>query len=150
MKTTLVLFVGVLLAASAFAQSNQVVFICEHGSAKSVIAAAYFNKLAKEKNINWHAVSRGTNPDAEISPKTKKLLISENLFDDAVIPQKISQADVDTSQKVILFYPLPEQINGGDKTLNWLEIQSVNGDYGKMRDDIVSKIIPLLSSLAKR
>jgi arsenate reductase len=150
MKTTWLLVIAVLFAAPVFAQSNQVVFVCEHGSAKSVIAAAYFNKLAKERNISWHAVSRGTNPDAEISPKTRKLLTSEDLLDNSVIPQKISQADVDASQTVILFYPLPEHIKSGDKTLNWLEIRSMNDDYLKLRDDIVSKVIPLIDALAKR
>jgi arsenate reductase len=150
MKTIWLFVVGVIVAVQAFAQSNQVVFVCEHGSAKSVIAAAYFNKLAKERNIDWHAVPRGTNPDAGISPKTKKLLASEGLPDDSAIPQKISQADVDVSQSVILFCPLPEDIKSGGKTLNWMELRAVNDDYGKLRDDIVSKIIPLIEALAKR
>jgi len=41
-------------------QGSVVVFVCEHGSAKNVIAAAYFNKLAKEQNLKMQAVSRGT------------------------------------------------------------------------------------------
>lgn len=29
--------------------SQTVLFVCEHGAAKSVIAAAHFNKIAKER-----------------------------------------------------------------------------------------------------
>jgi hypothetical protein len=39
-----------ILLKETMKQSNPtIVFVCEHGAAKSVIAAAYFNKLAQEK-----------------------------------------------------------------------------------------------------
>ena len=47
-----------------------VVFVCEHGAAKSVIAAAYFNKLAGETGLRVRAIARGTNPDPQLSPIT--------------------------------------------------------------------------------
>ena len=34
-----------------------IVFVCEHGAAKSIIAAAYFNKLAREMSIDSRAVA---------------------------------------------------------------------------------------------
>src|SRR5215813_9354941 len=37
-----------------------VVFVCEHGAAKSVIATAYFNKLAAERGLAYRATFRGT------------------------------------------------------------------------------------------
>ena len=49
-------------------EEQVVIFVCEHGSAKSVVAAAHFNKLAKERNLPVRAISRGTNPDEEIAP----------------------------------------------------------------------------------
>ena len=46
-----------------------VLFVCEHGSTKSTVAAAHFNKLAGERGLKLRAVSRGTNPDEEVAPK---------------------------------------------------------------------------------
>lgn len=46
-----------------------VVFVCEHGSAKSVIAAAEFKRMAKEKGLDLNILARGTNPDATMSKK---------------------------------------------------------------------------------
>jgi arsenate reductase (thioredoxin) len=149
MKIAYLIFVNLLISVSSFAQ-NKIVFVCEHGSAKSIIAATYFNKLAKDRNLPWVAVSRGTNPDSTISPKTKQLLSGEGLLDNKLVPQKVTQADIDDAQQVVLFWPLPESIKGKYKTYNWLEMQAVNNDYHKLRDDIVAKIIPLLDSLAKR
>jgi arsenate reductase (thioredoxin) len=150
MKTIGLFLIGISFCQISFAQAKKIVFVCEHGSAKSVIAATYFNKLAKENNLEYVAISRGTNPDAEISPKTKLLLVNDNLFDENFVPQKITQQDVNEAQQVILFYLLPETIEGTNKTRNWLDVQSVNQDYEKLRDDIVSRITPMVDSLAKR
>jgi len=150
MKAVWVLSISIFLSPAVLAQPKRIVFVCEHGSAKSVIAATYFNKLAKEKNLPWVAVSRGTNPDSVVSPRTKQLLSSEGLLDNKLVPQKIMQTDIDGAQQVVLFWPLPESIQGKNRTRNWLEIQAVNNDYKKMRDDIVSRITPMIDSLAKR
>ena len=149
MKTVELICIGLFLFVAAHAQEHTIVFVCEHGSAKSVIAATYFNKLAKDKNIPWQAVSRGTHPDPEISPKTKKLLLEDNLLDKSFIPKKLSQDDVDTTQQVILFCSLPQTIQGKGKTSQW-EVNAVNDDFQKLRSDIISKITPLVDSLAKR
>ncbi|AYB29149.1 hypothetical protein [Chryseolinea soli] len=148
MKTVGFLCLGFFLFAAARAQVQTIVFVCEHGSAKSVIAATYFNKLAKEKNIPWQAVSRGTHPDSEISPKTKKLLLEDDLLDTSFIPKKLTQDDVDTTRQVILFCSLPQTIQGKGKTSHW-EVNAVNDDFQKLRSDIVSRIAPLVDSLAK-
>ena len=40
-------------------QNSIVIFVCEHGAAKSILAAAYFNKLARESNLRLTAMARG-------------------------------------------------------------------------------------------
>jgi hypothetical protein len=46
---------AVLLGAcsSCGTHPKQVVFVCEHGAGRSVIAAAWFNKLAGEKQLPY-------------------------------------------------------------------------------------------------
>ena len=39
-----------------------------YGAAKSVLAFAYFQRLAKERGLNVHVASAGTEPDATVSP----------------------------------------------------------------------------------
>src|SRR5207247_1515616 len=51
----------------AAAADPTVVFVCEHGAAKSVIATTYFNKIAAERGLRARAVYRGVNPQAELS-----------------------------------------------------------------------------------
>ena len=47
--------------------SPAVVFVCEHGAAKSLIATAYFNKLAAERGLAARATFRGVAPQDELS-----------------------------------------------------------------------------------
>jgi protein-tyrosine-phosphatase len=42
----------------------EIVFVCEHGAAKSVIAAAWFNRLATERGLLERAIYRGASRDA--------------------------------------------------------------------------------------
>jgi arsenate reductase len=144
------IFIGILFSLSTHGQAKKIVFVCEHGSAKSVIAAAYFNKLAKEKNLAWEAVSRGISPDAEVSARTKQLLKSDHLFDDRIIPRRLTQDDVDGAGQVFLFHPLPENIQGKNNIHHWLEVKSVNDDFRELRNEIVARIVPLVDSLANQ
>ena len=43
--------------------SQKVAFVCLHGSAKSLIAAEYFNRIATERNLPLRATTSGPEPD---------------------------------------------------------------------------------------
>jgi arsenate reductase (thioredoxin) len=146
-QTWLAILLGLFFGLESYAQPKKIVFVCEHGSAKSIIAISYFNKIAKEKNLSWEAVSRGTTPDAEISAKTKKLLTDDKVPVPQVKPQAITQKDIDEADRVILFFPLPENIAGRNNLEYWPGIDAVNGDFEKLRDDILAKLLPLIDSL---
>jgi arsenate reductase (thioredoxin) len=151
MKKLTLLIVGFLVSLVAVAQNKKILFVCEHGSAKSMIATAYFNKFAKENNLPWEAFSSGTDPDKEISPKTKQLLEKDQLYDKNLKPHKLAQADVSSADQVIMFYSVPANISVKDNTQYWLGINAVNGDFQKLRDEIVSKVVsPLIDSLKKK
>jgi arsenate reductase (thioredoxin) len=149
-KTWLAIILAICFGVESHAQSKKIVFVCEHGSAKSIIAISYFNKIAKERNLSWEAVSRGTTPDAEISAKTKKLLTDDHMPIPAVKPQALAQKDIDEANQVILFYPLPKNLESRDNLEYWLGIDAVNGDFQKLRDDILARLLPLIDSLENK
>src|SRR5215470_19120209 len=75
-------------------QTPVVIFVCEHGAAKSILSAALFNKLARERRLNFRAIARGTNPDPDISPKVAAGLRADGLASGESGPRKISKADL--------------------------------------------------------
>jgi arsenate reductase (thioredoxin) len=56
------------IASTPDAKPKNVLFMCPHGAGKSVLAAAYFNRLAKDKGLNVHVDSAGTDADAVVAP----------------------------------------------------------------------------------
>jgi arsenate reductase (thioredoxin) len=44
-----------------------ILFMCPHGAAKSVMASAYFQKLAKERGLNVRVDAAGTEPEPQLS-----------------------------------------------------------------------------------
>lgn len=124
-----------------------VIFVCEHGAAKSVIAAAYFNKLASEANLDLRAVARGTNPDAELSPKTIAGLQADGLSPTESVPQKLSLAEIESAQRVVAFCELPEEYRNKTVIEQWDGVPPVSEDYEKARDAIVERIHRLINEI---
>lgn len=148
---TLFLFAFVqLLNQTLIAQEKKIIFVCEHGAAKSVIAASYFNKMAKERNLDYVAECRGTFPDSVVSPAIKDNLTKEKVFDPNTKPRKLQISDTAHVERIILFTTLPPDLKTDIKTEDWSNIQNVDADYEKRRNAIVKKINELLDSLEKQ
>src|SRR3954447_25865364 len=104
-----------LLASTALAQSAQaqtspaqpeinastVVFVCEHGAAKSVIAAAQFNRLASEMKLPYRAVARATNPEDAVAPSVRSGLAAEGLDVAGWKPRAVSGDDLKRAARVV-------------------------------------------------
>jgi arsenate reductase (thioredoxin) len=126
-------------------QNSVIVFVCEHGAAKSIIAAAYFNKFAREKGLNLQAVARGTHPDQTLSPEALTGLRKDGLSPGESVPQKLSIADAEAAQRIITFCELPVEFQEKDILERWDEIPPVSENYAKARDAIIDQIGHLLN-----
>lgn len=85
---------------------RHVLFVCEHGAAKSVVAAALFNRMAAERGLTVRAVSRGTDLDPCVNPVARAGLAAEGLaWDDA--PTLLAPGDLTAAARVIAFSSLP-------------------------------------------
>jgi len=88
---------------------SSILFICEHGSAKSTVAAEHCNKLAGERNLPIQAISRGTNPDESFPENVIEGLQSDGLKVNAQKPKKLSQTDVASAVRIVAFCQLPAE-----------------------------------------
>lgn len=141
------------LAQDAGNQTEQapvVIFVCEHGAAKSILSAAIFNKLARERGLNLRAIARGTNPDPEISQKVAAGLQADGLVASEPAPKKISKADLDGVRRVITFCALPDDYPGDIQVENWDSFLPAIEDYGKARDKLTERISRLLEDLKSK
>jgi arsenate reductase len=131
------------VVASAQPQEQKtVLFVCEHGSAKSVVAASHFNKIAKSEGLNVKAFSRGTNPDKTIPHKITQFLAEDKLPEYSNAPEQLMLIDVTSADYVVTFIQLPDSL---DKSIVELwRVPSFESGYPAARDSIVNKIHELI------
>jgi protein-tyrosine-phosphatase len=151
------LFVIFLLAGAQAAQSqtpknpnmkrSKVVFVCEHGAALSVVAAAYFNRLAQQRHLPLHAIARGTAPQADLAVSARAGLEADGVVFETKRPQSLSRRDVRHALRVVAFTPLPPQYSKLVTIEKWDGVPPTSADYGHARDMIVERIENLLTQL---
>ena len=81
--------------------TQHVLFMCPHGAAKSVLASAYFERLAREKGLNVRVDARGTEPDPQVSPKVAEHLTKNGYRVPVTTPQLVTPADLASADIVI-------------------------------------------------
>jgi arsenate reductase len=127
-----------------------VVFVCEHGAAKSVIATAYFNKLARERGLSYRATFRGTDPQAELSVTALKGLREDGIEIPEGKPVAIAPADVERATHVFAIgCTLPTSATASGKAASWSDVPDGEG-YARTRDAIVKHVTALLDELQRR
>jgi len=131
-------------------QTPVIIFICEHGAAKSIVSAAYFNKLATERHLNFRAIARGTNPDKVISPKVQEGLQKDGLTSSEPVPKKISKAALAGARRVITFCSWPDDYAGDIRVEHWDDLLWESEDYSKSRDRILERLGRLLEELKSK
>ena len=141
--------------AGAIAQSSReagpaVIFVCEHGAAKSLIATAYFNKIAAERGLRARAAYRGVNPDAALSAGALKGLREDGVPAPEQTPSKIAPSDVDTATVIFAIgCVLPQHAATSGKAESWDDVPSDKG-YGATRDAIKKHVERLVEELLKK
>ncbi len=127
-----------------------ILFICEHGAAKSVVAATYLNHLVRERHLPFRAISRGTDPASEMTPNAVTGLLADGLTLDTPSPTRLTSADLTNAVRVIAFCDLPAEYGDQISVERWSDVPPVSEDYARARDAIVEKVSRLLDDLAKR
>ena len=136
------------LAAQRDDADRRIVFVCEHGAAKSVIAAAYFNKLAAERGLPDRAIYRGASPQEELSVATLKGLREDGLPVPTSRPASITDSDVAAATHIFAIgCTLPAHASSSGKAENWTDVPEVSDGYAASRDAIKRHVERLIEQL---
>src|SRR5947207_13251709 len=154
MTAMIAIIVGLLFtdgqSANPPAKAPTVVFVCEHGAAKSVIATAYFNKLAAERGLPYRATFRGTSPQDDLSTRAVSGLRADGIGIPDGKPSAIASDDVARATHIFAIgCTLPAAAAKSGKAADWNDVPDDQG-YAPMRDAIVRHVTALLDGLQKR
>lgn len=126
----------------------KVVFVCEHGAAKSIMAAAEFERIAKARELEFSIVSRGTNPDAEIAAVVRTGLKADGMDVGSAKPIKVIAKDLAGAVRIVSFGPdLSALLPKGMTVLDWSPMPPPNKDYEASRDHLRRKLEVLMDEL---
>jgi arsenate reductase (thioredoxin) len=147
---------GVALCDQATPQSlaardtKQVVFVCEHGSVKSLVAMVYFNRIAKEQDLPYRAVARGTAPDDTVPTAVREGLGADGFDVTGFVPRLLQATDVDGVALVVSFDQDISSIVGGKTPyLRWNDLPGPLSHYLRGRDAIISHVDALVAALSR-
>jgi protein-tyrosine-phosphatase len=146
---------GTLLAtvpsrASETPANQTVVFVCLHGSVKSQMAAAHFNRIAKEHGLPYTAISRGIEVDSSIPTRIRDGLSLDGLTPLNDVPQTLTSAEAAGAVKVIAFDAVPDDKRGLAEVNYWSDVPPATKNYDAARDVIVRHIDNLVPALEEQ
>ena len=141
------MILGALMTAPEAKPAATILFVCEHGSAKSVVAAAHFNQIAATRGLPFRAISRGTAPDAEMAPAAVEGLGGDGLKPADPAPKQLEQQDLDAAVRVVTFCALPPGLQARSPIEQW-EVPPVSTEYAASREAMLVQIERLLHDLA--
>src|SRR5450631_987574 len=81
--------------------SPRVVFVCEHGTVKSLVAKEYFNREAKVGGLAYRAIARGTVPEPTVPTAVSDGLRKDGFDVSAFAPRKIEASDADRASLIV-------------------------------------------------
>ncbi len=128
-------------------QEPVILFVCEHGAAKSIVAAAHFNKIARQTGLGARAIARGTHPQPALSESAVNGLLADGLRPTESGPRRLEAADIADARKVISFCVLPPELEREKRIEHWDDVPPVSEDYQGARDAILVHIKQLVKSL---
>ena len=128
-------------------EDKTIVFVCQHGVVNSQMAAAYFNKVAKERGLPFKAVSRGIDMYWTIPVRIQDGLALDGL-EPANVPNALTAFEAFHASRVLAFDPIPAEQRGDADVTYWSGVPLGIQDYEAARNEIVRRVDALIPTLA--
>lgn len=126
-----------------------VLFVCLHGAAKSVLAAAHFERLAQRRGLRTQAVFAGTEPDPAIAPRVVAELLAEGIDVRGAHPRRVTPADVASAARIVSFGCDLGALAPSVPVDRWDDVPAVSDGYEAARAAIDARLARLVDALDK-
>jgi arsenate reductase (thioredoxin) len=124
-----------------------VLFMCPHGAAKSLMASAYFQKLAKERGLNVRVDSAGTEPDPQLSQGVVAHLQKNGYAIPIDRPRAATAADMAGADVVISMGCDLSKLPVPKGTLEKWDVPDLSADFNVAEQTIRERVARLVDDL---
>jgi protein-tyrosine-phosphatase len=127
-----------------------VVFVCPHGAAKSVVAAAYLARSAAARGLSVRAEAAGTEPDSEVSPAALGGLLAEGIDVRDHRPRRVTGEELAGASRIVAMgCNLGDLVPPGAPVERWDDVPPVSESYAMASAVIARRVRSLLDGLER-
>ena len=131
--------------------AQKVAFVCLHGSAKSLIAAEQFNRLAAAKGLPFRATTSGPEPDAEVPANVVAGFKARGLDVSTYRPTLIAANQLTDADLIVSFAcDAGRRLAPSRPEERWDECPAVSDDFDVAWGFITGRIEKLIARLAEQ
>lgn len=132
-------------------KTTRVLFLCPHGAAKSVLASAYFRRLAQERGLNVIVDSAGTDPDPSVSPAVATRLVEQGYPVSTEKPRRVAAVDLAEADVVVsLGCDLTRSPTPAGTLIKWDDVPGPSEDFAGADEAIRRHVTALVDDLVKQ
>jgi protein-tyrosine-phosphatase len=128
---------------------DRIAFVCQHGAAKSVIAAELYRSLAARRGRVAVATAFGIEPDPEVPGPVVDGLGRDGIDVAGRIPVEVGAEPLADADLVILIgCDLPAGVSIANPVVRWDDVPAVSDDFEAARAAIMRRLEQLLDDRA--
>jgi arsenate reductase (thioredoxin) len=128
-----------------------VLFLCPHGAAKSVLASAYFQEMARQRGLNVRVEAAGTDPEEQVSPAVTDHLRAKGYASPVAKPRKVTRKDIETADVIIsMGCDLTHLPVRADTLRRWDDVPGPGEDFNGADETIRRRVAVLVEELLAR
>lgn len=132
-------------------EAVDVLFVCQHGAAKSVIAARHFSELAHARGLTVNASAAGVEPDEAIPAHVIDGLRKDGVDDHDTPPQGVTRELLENAQIVVSFgCDLSALVEDSDRIVQWSGVPAASDGYDAARTEILRRLDAILEAAERR
>lgn len=122
-----------------------ILFLCPHGGAKSVMAAAWFNREAEQRGLSIRAeAAAAEDPYEEVPEPVRAWLAAEGIEVTSFRPRRVSPAELKTASRVIAIgCDLPS-----DDIEYWNDVPMISTDLAGAAESIRRHVETLVQGIS--
>jgi protein-tyrosine-phosphatase len=137
--------------AAPQSKATRVLFLCPHGAAKSVLASAYFRRLANERGLNVIVDSAGIEPDPSVSPTVATHLAKQGYPVPSEKPRPVTAHDLAKADVVVsLGCDLARSLTPAGTVVKWDDVPAPSEDFAGADDAIRRHVTALVDDLVNQ
>ena len=129
--------------------AKNILFLCPHAAAKSVLAMTYFADLAAKTGLDMTVNNAGTDPDPIIQAPVEAYLKTEGFDRSGFIPSLLSDAKLNAADIIVSMGCIDaSDAPAGTRFLDWSDVPMLSDGFQVSRDKIYAHVVELVEELA--